>query len=272
MTPVLPLLALDRSPALNVGTFHSYHPTEKMLRMWHWVLRDRMPRLHVRIAVSAAAREAFARYFPEPFEIVPNGIDTRKFAPNGHVPSPDGAQSLLFVGQMVPKKGLQVLLAAFEELLEEFPRLALRVVGDGPLAEGCKRRLGPRARERVTFCGQQHGDSLVELYRSCDVFCAPSIGHESFGITLLEAMAAGKPIVAARIPGYADVVRDGQEAILHRSADSRDLRDALRRVVTDSALRARLGARGRQRALEFAWPRVAGQVEATYEELLRSRC
>jgi phosphatidylinositol alpha-mannosyltransferase len=272
MTPVLPLLALDRSPALNVGTFHSYHPTERMLRMWHWVLRDRMPRLHVRIAVSEAARAAFGRYFGAGFEIVPNGIDLGRFAPNGHVPARDGEQTLLFVGQLVPKKGLPVLLDAFEQLLDEFPRLALRVVGDGPQAAGCKRRLGERARDRVEFVGEVHGERLVELYRSCDVFCAPSVGNESFGITLLEAMASGKPIVAARIPGYVDVVRDGEEAVLHRSADVRDLRDVLRRLVTDGGLRNRLADSGRRRVQEFAWPRVASRVAAHYEDLLRSRC
>jgi len=269
MTPVLPLLALDRSPAINVGTFHSYHPTERMLKMWHWVLRDRMPRLHLRIAVSPTAHTAFAHYFGQPFEIVPNGIDLQRFAPNGHVPGPNGVQRLLFVGQLVPKKGLPVLLEAFEQLVDEFPALWLDVVGDGPLGAACRRRLGPRARRRVTFLGERHGPELAEHYRSCDVFCAPSVGHESFGITLLEAMAAGKPIVAAHIPGYSDVVRDGEEALLYPSTDPRALRDTLRRVLVDGGLRARLAAGGRRRVGQYAWPSVAARVASHYEELLR---
>jgi phosphatidylinositol alpha-mannosyltransferase len=272
MTPVLPLLALDRSPTLNVGTFHSYHPSERMLEMWHWVLRDRMPRLHLRVAVSESARTAFQRYFGTDFEIVPNGIDLGRFAPNGHVPPPAGEQSLLFVGQLVPKKGLPVMLEAFEMLLAEFPRLTLRVVGDGPLAGTCRRRLAAPARARVDFLGQVHGDGLAGLYRSCDVFCATSTGHESFGITLLEAMAAGKPIVAARIPGYSDVVRDGSEALLYDSTDPRALRDALRRLVIDAGLRETLAAGGRRRVQEYAWPRVAARLVEYYEELLRARC
>ena len=271
-TPMLPLLALDRSPAVNVGTFHSYHPTERMLRWWNWVLRARQDRLPLCIAVSPAAQTAFARYFQRDYEIVPNGIDLQRFAPNGHQPAPNGEQRLLFVGHLVPKKGLSVLLDAFEGLSAELPRLRLDVVGDGPLAAPCRRQLGAEARSRVTFHGSVHGDQLAAFYRQCDVFVAPSIGHESFGITLLEAMAAGKPIVAARIPGYSDVVREGQEALLHTTADARDLRDVLRRIVTDAGLRTTLGAGGRRRAEEFAWPRIAARVETHYERLLRERC
>ena len=263
-TPILPLLTLDRSPAVNVGTFHSYHPTERMLAWWNWVLRDRLPRMPLCIAVSSAARDAFTRYLQRDYEIVPNGIDLQKFSPNGHRAAPDGEQSLLFVGHLVPKKGLGVLLAAFDELVEEFPRLRLDVVGDGPL-----RGLGAPARSRVKFHGSLHGTALVEMYRACDVFVAPSIGHESFGITLLEAMAAGKPIVAARIPGYSDVVRDEREALLHATADPRDLRDVLRRIVTDRGLRDALAAGGRARVQQYAWPAVAATVEAHYEKLLR---
>jgi phosphatidylinositol alpha-mannosyltransferase len=272
MTPVLPILALDRSPALNVGTFHSYHPTERMLRWWRWVIEPRLPRLHLALAVSSAARDAFERYFDNPYEIVPNGIDLVRFTPNGHVPAADGEQTLLFVGQLVPKKGLPVLLRSFDMLLEEFPRLRLQVVGEGPMEAACRRSLSTRARDRVAFLGQLHGARLIEIYQACDVFCASSIGHESFGITLLEAMAAGKPIVAARIPGYSDVVRDGREALLYASDDPRDLVQVLRRVVTDAPLRTRLARAGRARVQSYGWPEVALRIANHYEELLRERC
>jgi len=270
MTPVLPLLVLDRSPAVNVGTFHSYHPTERMLRWWHRVLRARQPRLSLSIAVSEAARSAFSRYFARDYEIVPNGIDLERFRPNGTHPAA-AEQRLLFVGHLLPKKGLAVLLQAFELLLDEFPALALDVVGDGPLGASCRRRLSAAAAARVHFTGALHGDALVERYRACDVFCAPSIGHESFGITLLEAMAAGKPIVAARIPGFTEVVRHEREALLYDSADPRALRDALARVLGDAALRQRLAAGGRERVRDYGWPQVAATVEAHYERLLRAR-
>lgn len=272
MMPSLPLLALDGSTALNVGTFHAFHRTERMIEMWHAVLRPRMHRLHLSIAVSRAARDAYQHYFKAPFDIVPNGIDLQRFAPNGYQPAPEGEQRLLFVGQMVPKKGLATLLDAFEMLLHEFPRLSLWVVGDGPLFQESRRRLSSRARGCVDFMGQVHGDDLAELYRRCDVFCAPSIGHESFGITLLEGMAAGKPIVASRIAGFLDVVCDGREAVLHRSQDARDLRDALRRVVTDPELRARLVRQATKTVQRYAWPRVAKEIEGRYERLLRDCC
>lgn len=272
MTPMLPLLALDRSPAINVGTFHSYHPTERMLDWWRRGLRRRLPRLHLCVAVSQAARAAFARYFDAPYEIIPNGIDLRRFSPNGHVPARTGEQRLLFVGQLVPKKGLPVLLRAFEMLLDEFPDLGLEVVGEGPLGAACRRGLGARARQRVAFLGELHGERLVERYRTCDVFCAPSVGHESFGITLLEAMASGKPIVASRIPGYVDVVRDGREALLAAGADARALRDALRRLITDADLCRTLATQGLRRVEEYSWPRVTARIEAHYARLLGLGC
>lgn len=273
MTPTLPLLTLDRSPALNVGTFHAYHAQEHMLALWRWVLQPRMRRLHLALAVSPAAQKAYQRYFQDtPFDIVPNGIDLERFSPNGHVDAPVGEQRLLFVGQLVPKKGLGTLLQAFAWLSDEFPSLRLRVVGDGPLRRTYRARWGAELEGRLEFVGEEHGEQLVEHYRSCDVFCAPSIGHESFGITLLEAMAAGKPIVASRIPGYVDVVHDGREALLCRGGDAGDLRDALRRVITDAALRRRLQAEARRSVLRYAWPRVAREIASHYEELLRKRC
>jgi phosphatidylinositol alpha-mannosyltransferase len=269
MTPTLPLLALDRSTALNVGTFHAYHRREHMLELWRPLLRSRMRRLHLALAVSSAARAAYQRYFESSrFEIVPNGIDLARFAPNGHVEAPEGEQCLLFVGQLVPKKGLGTLLAAFGMLQREFPRLRLRVVGDGPLRRAYARSLAAPLAERVEFLGARQGEQLVQLYRDCDVFCAPSTGHESFGITLLEAMAAGKPIVAARIPGFVDVVHDGREAVLHRGGDAADLRDALRRVLTDGGLRRSLTAQGRRRVQRYSWRRVALEIESRYERLL----
>jgi phosphatidylinositol alpha-mannosyltransferase len=268
MMPILPLLALDRSRAVNVGTFHSFHQRDAMIRMWRWVLQSRMRRLDLAIAVSAAAQRAYRMYFDTEFEIVPNGIDLQAYAPNGRHPLPNGQQTLLFVGQMVPKKGLPTLLDAFEMLLDDLPQLRLRVVGDGPMAGAYRQRLGRRARAQVEFVGSRHGAALADEYRACDVFCAPSIGHESFGITLLEAMAAGKPIVAADIDGYREVVRDGREAILHARADPRDLRDAVKRVVLDGGLRADLVQHGRRRVQDYAWSTVARRVEVLYERLL----
>lgn len=268
MMPILPFVALDRSTAVNVGTFHAYFKRDRMTEMWKGQLDPLMNRLHAAIAVSPAAQRTYSQYFDRNFDIVPNGIDLRTWSPNGHIPADNGQQSLLFVGQMVPKKGLPTLLDAFEMLLEEFPNLGLRVVGDGPNAEACRKQLAGPARDRIAFLGEVHGKQLLEEYQSCDVFCAPSIGHESFGITLLEAMAAGKPIVASRIDGYCDVVQENREALLHRSSDPRDLRDTLRRVITDSALRNRLAQQGLQTVKRYSWSQVGREVEAYYERCL----
>ena len=121
------------------------------------------------------------------------------------------------------------------------------------------------------FAGYVRADALLRYYYTCDVFCAPSTGQESFGIVLLEAMAAGKPIVASAIPGYQEVVRHRQEALLVEPKDEQALAMSLVHLLVDERLRHQLGQAGRRRAALFSWDRIARDVLAYYAEVAEAR-
>jgi phosphatidylinositol alpha-mannosyltransferase len=119
----------------------------------------------------------------------------------------------------------------------------------------------------VRFIGYVPEDDLPRYYRTCHVFCAPSTGFESFGIILLEAMAAGKPIVASNIDGYRGVLSDGEEGLLVRPEDERRLAEALIRLLRDPSLQERMGRQGQAKAADYSWQKVAQQVLNCYREL-----
>lgn len=170
---------------------------------------------------------------------------------------------ILFVGQAVERKGLPVLLQAFEALREHVPA-TLTLVGAAP-EEVAPLLLDPRG---VRALGKVDDVEKAAQLRNADVLCAPSLGGESFGMVLTEAFAAGTPVVASDIAGYRDVARDGREGLLTPRGDARALAEALRMLALDPARRARMALAARERAERFAWPRVAGEVQEVYEQAL----
>jgi phosphatidylinositol alpha-mannosyltransferase len=170
---------------------------------------------------------------------------------------------ILFIGQAVERKGLPVLLRAFEALREHVPA-TLTLVGAAP-EEIAPLLLDDRG---VRALGKVPEDEKAEQLRHAELLCAPSLGGESFGMVLTEAFAAGTPVVASDIAGYRDVVRDGIDGLLTPRGDARALAEALRLLALDPARRARMAAAARERAERFAWPRVAAEVLEVYEQAL----
>ncbi len=250
-----------------VGTFHSY--SENTLTNGIGVAlgaRRRMNRLHARIAVSEAAAWTARRFFGGRYRIVPNGVHLD--APGGEAPEHAGEGEgeglrILFIGQAVERKGLPVLLRAFEALREHVPA-TLTLVGAAPeeIAPLLLDDRGVHALGKVS-----EAQKAAELARA-DVLCAPSLGGESFGMVLTEAFAAGTPVVASDIAGYRDVVRDGRDGLLTPRGDARALAEALRGLALDPARRAQAAAAARERAERFAWPHVAAEVLEVYEQAL----
>ncbi|HZS01774.1 MAG TPA: glycosyltransferase family 4 protein [Chloroflexota bacterium] len=270
LMPALPLTVLRFSRALNVGTFHAFRQSNISAYFYgRSVLRYFVRRLHGRIAVSHCARDFVAEYFPGDYRIIPNGIDLARFsAPQEPLQRyRDGKLNVLFVGRLEQRKGVSHLLRAWRYVRREMPAARLIVVGDGRPLDGYVRFAETHGMREVVFTGYVSPEELLRYYHTCDVFCAPSTGQESFGIVLLEAMAAGKPIVASAIPGYQEVVRHGQEGLLVEPRDEVALALSLVHLLADSALRARLAAAGRQRVVQFAWDRIASGVLAYYEEV-----
>lgn len=272
LLPMVPLTVLAQSDAANVGTFHAYWDRSRFYALGRPLLRPAFDRLAGRIAVSEAARSYVARYFPADYTIIPNGVDTACFRPDLEpLPAAGGAgPSVLFVGRLEQRKGFVHLLQAFAQVSREIPEARLLVAGAyGPPERDHYARLAARLGvTRVTFLGPLSRPDLARCYASADVCCAPSTGGESFGIVVLEAMAAGRPVVCSDIAGYRDVVRGGREGLLVPPAEAGALAVALRCLLGDAGLRARLGAAGRRRAATFDWEVVTARVEAFYAAVL----
>jgi phosphatidylinositol alpha-mannosyltransferase len=270
--PVVPLLGWDAlcstAPELPlVGTFHTYseNPVTNGISSALGA-RRRMNHLHVRLAVSEAAAWTARRFYGGRYRIVPNGVHLPG-AGNGLRgeldPRPENGAPLriLFIGQAVERKGLPVLLRAFEALREQVPA-TLTLVGASPdeVAHMMLDDRGVRALGKVSEV-RKHSELA-----GADVLCAPSLHGESFGMVLTEALASSTPVLASDIPGYRDVVRDGIDGTLIPPGDALALAEALRSLALDAAARARLATAARERAERFAWPHVAAEVLDCYEQ------
>ncbi len=267
--PVVPTVCWDALMSLGelplVGTFHTYSENQITNGVAAVPLggRRRMNRLHARIAVSEAAAWTARRFFGGHYTIIPNGVQLQP--PRTRLAGDDGGPlRILFVGQAVERKGLPVLLRAFEALREHVPA-TLTLVGASE-REVQHMMLDGSGVQALGKVSEQR--KLAEL-ASADVVCAPSLHGESFGMVLTEAFAAGAAVIASDIPGYRDVLRDGQDGVLVAPGDALALAEALRDLALDAPLRARMASAARERAERFAWPQVAAEVIDCYEDAVR---
>jgi phosphatidyl-myo-inositol alpha-mannosyltransferase len=268
--PFLSLFLLRESRSVNIATFHAYAGFSPSYELGRRVMGGHASRIHGRIAVSAAARHFIDRYFPGDYKVIPNGVDIPRFA--SAVPIArwqDGTPNVLFVGRHEPRKGLLDLLKAHRILRRTGYENRLLVVGSGPQEREARRYVAVRGLKGVEFLGKVSDAEKAQLYRTADVFVSPATGGESSGVVLLEAMAAGAPIVASDIHGYKGVVRRGREALLVPPHEPKELAHALGRLLDDPALRAEMSAAGRERAEAFSWPRVTAKVEDYYGFVIR---
>jgi phosphatidyl-myo-inositol alpha-mannosyltransferase len=260
--------ALRFSRAPVVATFHANADREQSLqRILRRFAAAGLSRISRGIAVSHAAKRFSRTVYRGRTAVVPNGVDLSRFAgPRSDGPRAGAPLEILFVGRYgEPRKGFSVLLDAVALLAGQGRPVHVSVVGGGPAGRFAARanRLG------VTFLGCLPDLELAERYRSSDVFCAPSTGGESFGMVILEAMAAGCPVVASALPGYAEAARGA--AALVPPADPGALAQTLWSVGEDAELRARLVVRGRARAEALSWIRVAARVAHVYEAAVAER-
>ena len=187
---------------------------------------------------------------------------TREFhLPPQSITGKGEGRAILFVGRHEPRKGLEVLLSAFAALDRD---AVLWVAGEGPETAA----LAASAPPGVEWLGRISDEELAQRLGTAAVFCAPSLHGESFGVVLLEAMAAGTPIVASDIAGYRDVARHDREAVLVPGGDVAALTDGLRRVLDDPTLAARLIEAGTVRAAGFSMERLAARYTDLYDSLL----
>jgi phosphatidylinositol alpha-mannosyltransferase len=268
--PFLSLIVLRESTSVNIATFHAYGGFSAPYELSSRLLARYARRLHGRIAVSAAARHFIDRYFPGDYKVIPNGVDVDRF--RNAVPVArweDGVHNILFVGRHEPRKGLIELLKAYRILRKTGCRCRLLVVGSGPQEREARRYVATRRLQGVEFLGRVSDEEKAQLFRTADVYVSPATGGESFGIVLLEAMAAGTPIVCSDIHGYKGVVRRGREGLLVPPRKPKPLAAAIGHLLADEGLRAEMGRSGTQRAEEFSWERVTAKVDDYYGFVIR---
>ncbi len=258
--PSVSLFAGLITPTPLVATFHAHVDLRigpAMYSLGTWPLNRRAT---AGIAVSEEALSCLSRRVRVPFSIIPNGVDRALFtlASDRRV----GGRRLLFAHRLEPRKGFGVALAAFARVLDSCPDATLTVVGDGKDRARID-ELTPRVRSRVRMLGVLPREALLAEFASASVFLAPAIHGESFGVVLLEAMAAGLPIVASAVDGYRRLLAGGGASLV-TPGDPEALARGLIEMLCEPELAARTSETGRNRAAAFTWERVASAVEGVY--------
>jgi phosphatidylinositol alpha-mannosyltransferase len=264
--PVAPVIGWDvvsSTDAPLVGTFHCYSesvPAHTVAALMG--ARRKLNQLAVRIAVSDAAAWTGRRFYGGKYTVIPNGVAL----PPGGVPSArerahGDPLEIVFVGQALDRKGLPILLRAFEAVREHVPA-KLTIVG------ASESEVAPLLVDRrgVTVLGRVSDAEKRAVLEAADVLAAPSLGGESFGMVLTESFAAATPVLASDIAGYRDVVRDGVDGILIPRGDATALAETLRDLALDPDRTTALGQAAAASAERYAWPQVAAQVVDAYEE------
>jgi phosphatidylinositol alpha-mannosyltransferase len=256
-----------------VATFHAASIRSKFLAAWGPWVRPWLERISGRIAVSDFARRLQVEHLGGDAVVIPNGVHVPAFAEGptfrGYVRGA-GAPTIGFLGRYdEPRKGLPVLLAAMRRVVRDHPDARLLVAGRGDPEEFAE-LVGEDLAPHVTLLGELAEPEKAAFLRSVDVYCAPNLLGESFGVILLEAMAAGAPVVASDLDAFARVLAEGTAGLLVRRGDAGELAEALSGLLADPGRRARLADAGRQAVAGYDWSVVAQRILAVYETVAPS--
>lgn len=270
LTPALTLAVLRYSRAATVGTFHAYGETSPHYFLARPVLRRFFDRIDGHVAVSELARKFVSRYFGGDYRIIPNGVDTSAFdrdaAPFQHLM--DGRPNILFLGRFEEeRKGFKYALKTLRRLGQVSPDARLVVVGHGDASKynGTIRRYG--IERNVHFVGAVSDEDRARYMASCRVLMAPNTGGESQGLVVLEALAAGLPVLATKIPAYENVITHGEEGFLVEPENECALAQALQEMLSDSSACRRMAESGKEKAAEYSWPKISAQLVDFYIEV-----
>lgn len=266
VAPGLSLLACWSARGPMVATWHSSHTRSRILSAGYAIAQTAMEKLSGRIAVSEDARRTLVSHVGGDAVLIPNGVRIAPYATGEAMPDVR-SPALLFLGRIdEPRKGLQVLIDALPALVEAVPDVRVLVAGPGDMDDRLA-RLEPHIASRVTLLGRVSDEDKIRALRAVDVYVAPHTGGESFGIVLIEAMAAGTPVVASDLPAFRRVLQDGSCGVLFDTGDAQALARELTRMLADASLRERYAHAGSQRVQDFDWERVVDDVIAVYDSV-----
>lgn len=268
--PSLSLLALMIADGPIVATFHTSTTKSLGLSMFQGILRPWNEKIMGRIAVSDLARRWQIEALGSDAVQIPNGVDVASYTCAPLLPEyPRPGKTVLFLGRFdEPRKGTAVLLAALPSLVERFADIEILIVGRGDEDE-LREQAGDLA-GHLRFLGQVDDATKASALRSADVYCAPNTGGESFGIVLVEAMAAGTPVVASNLDAFRRVLEDGTAGLLVPIEDPGALAEAVVTVLTDDTLRAGNVAAASEAVRQYDWQVVADDITMVYETVAGS--
>ncbi len=263
--PSLSMLAMKIAEGPIVATFHTSTTKSLVLSTFQGVLQPYLEKISGRIAVSELARRWQVESLGSDAVEIPNGVDVSAFADAAPLDGyPRAGGTVLFLGRYdEPRKGMAVLLGALPALVERHPDLQVLVVGRGD--EDRLLKEAGRYAKHLRLLGQVSDEEKASALRSADVYCAPNLGGESFGIVLVEAMAAGTAVVASELDAFRRVLRDGTAGILTPIGDSAALAAAVDGLLSDPDRRRALVGVATEVVAEYDWPVVAEQILRVYE-------
>lgn len=271
IAPSLSILALWAVEGPTVATFHTSFVRSRAMQAAYPMVRGSLEKIHGRIAVSEAARETVITHMGGDAVVIPNGVFVDRFGAARADPRWTGAPNaptVAFLGRIdEPRKGLPLLLEALPTLLARHPGARVLVAGHGDVA-AARGRLAPGTERAVEFLGGIDDAAKARLLSSVDAYVAPHTGGESFGIVLVEAMAAGAPVVASDLPAFVRVLDGGRCGVVFPNGDAAGLAATLGDLLADPARRVALCHAGRRHARRFDWSTVAADVLAVYETVV----
>ncbi len=263
--PSLSLLACVAGDGPMVATFHASAPKQKAIYAIGPILEPVLEKLSARIAVSEMARETLKVHFETEAVVIPNGIDTTKYSNGVRNPEWYRPNTIGFLGRFdEQRKGLSVLLNALPEIARAFPDIQLLIAGPGDEASVLK-GIDPEIVRRIRFLGRLSEEEKADFFKSVDIYVAPNIRGESFGIILAEAMAGGVPILASDIQAFNDLLQNGKYGRLFQNESSVDLAKQCLSLLSNASEREQFSKNGYAYALTFDWKSVASQILDVYE-------
>jgi phosphatidylinositol alpha-mannosyltransferase len=269
VAPSLSMLALMVADGPIVATFHTANARSRMLAAFQGILQPFLEKITGRIAVSELARRVQVEHLDGDAVIIPNGVDVGFFASATPLPGyPRAGGTLGFIGRFdEPRKGMDILIEALRYLTPDRPELRLLVAGSGDQSQLIKDAGSDLARHLVLL-GRVSDEKKARLLRSIDVYCAPNLGGESFGIILTEAMSANTAVVASDLDSFRQVLAGGSAGLLTAVGDPFALADGIAALLDDPLRRATLARRARAAVAEYDWQVVARTVVKVYETVI----
>jgi phosphatidylinositol alpha-mannosyltransferase len=272
--PSLSLIATWLADNPMVATFHVAIPRSRALWLASHTLQSALEKISVRIAVSEAARTTLIEHLGGDALLIPNGVAVSRYLTSDPLPGwparriSERGVTIGFLGRIdETRKGLAVLLKAFDRIAPDRPDVRLLVAGPGDVEQALS-KIKPEYRDRVTMLGMVNERDKIRALHSMDLFCAPNLGGESFGIVVAEAMAAGVPLLASDIDAFRPVIRDGETGVLFPVGDDGALAVAACGLLDDPHRRKQLSLAASEAVKAYDWRHIASEVLQVYETVV----